>query len=154
MNKLKKLRSLSGKQRTTLARALLMIPLVSIALRLSDLRRTQRLLARRPPRATVGRTTEEALQEALVTARLVEVAARRGIWRANCLQRSLVLWALLRRSGIETDLRIGVGKEGSSIRFHAWLEHRGRVVNDRLDVADIYTPFETPIIPRGSRFTR
>ena len=85
---------------------------------------------------------------------LVEAAARRGPWPANCLQRSTVLWWLLRRRGVETDLRIGVRRRpgstgGESLLFHAWVEHDGLVLNDAPDIRSRFATFDRPIVPPG-----
>jgi hypothetical protein len=87
------------------------------------------------------------VDEATHVAELVELAARRGPWPANCLQRSIVLWALLRRQGISADLRLGVRKRpGMPVPdFHAWVELGDRVLNDRRDVRTEYAAFDQPI---------
>ncbi|HOS92053.1 MAG TPA: lasso peptide biosynthesis B2 protein [Armatimonadota bacterium] len=42
--------------------------------------------------------------------------------RRNCLTRSLMLYRMLRRRGVEVELRIGVRREGAEgIAGHAWL---------------------------------
>ena len=41
-------------------------------------------------------------------AELAAIAARHGLYRANCLHQSLALCSLLRRDGLQTRLRIGV----------------------------------------------
>src|SRR5207247_1266503 len=41
-------------------------------------------------------------------ARMVRIAATYGPFGAKCLPRSVVLWALLRRSGFDPELKIGV----------------------------------------------
>ena len=84
---------------------------------------------------------------------MVNVAARRGIWRANCLERPLATWWLLRRRSINADLRFGVRPDPSGSKFHAWLELGDDVVNDRPDVAELYRTFEQPIEPpRKAKF--
>jgi hypothetical protein len=56
---------------------------------------------------------------------------------------------LLRRRGIEADVRIGVryDTEGA-IKAHAWLEWNGEVLNDAADVARHYLPFNRPAFDR------
>jgi hypothetical protein len=59
-----------------------------------------------------------------------------------CLARSLTLWALLRRRGIETELRVGYRKRDGGIEGHAWLEYEGVSINE--DAAEIETYIVAP----------
>lgn len=59
----------------------------------------------------------------------------------TCLPRSLTLWWLLRQRGIESELRIGVRKDGEVINAHAWVVCRGEVVGD--SEYERYEPFES-----------
>ena len=119
--------------------ALLLLPTVALALRLLGLRRCQGLLARLSP----SRPAPPAGPRAEDGARLVSAAARYGPWRANCLQRALVLWWALRRLGRPGELRIGVRKRGGRLEAHAWVEQGGRT----FDTADErpYVPFAGPV---------
>jgi hypothetical protein len=74
-------------------------------------------------------------------ARLVNIAARHPFVWAMCLQRSLALREWLSHSGVPTTLRIGVRREGQGIQAHAWVEFKGRVLNDTERVNEIFTPF-------------
>lgn len=80
----------------------------------------------------------------------VEAAA--NVWRANCLQRSMTLWWMLRRRGQAADLRIGVRSEPERPAFHAWVEQSGVVLNDSPDVAERFAPFSPGVLPPGARF--
>jgi len=64
-------------------------------------------------------------------------------WRygASCLDRSVFLWFVMRQHSIEGDLRIGIASTNGTIDGHAWVEHRGWVLNDRLDIADDFAVF-------------
>jgi hypothetical protein len=59
--------------------------------------------------------------------------------RAQCLEQSLVLFLLLRRRGIGALLRIGV--QPFPFVAHAWVEHRGRPVNEHEDFVTRLAPF-------------
>lgn len=86
-----------------------------------------------------------------MVARWVDVAARRGVFRSNCLHRSLTLWWLLRRRGLENELRIGVRKGSDQMEAHAWVEYAGEVLNDAPAVRQDYVPFASAIVPAGAR---
>ncbi len=76
---------------------------------------------------------------------LVDIVARRHpVYRATCLPQSLVLWNLLRSNGYLAELRIGVGKNDGEFAAHAWVELEGSVINDLLEVVNLYSPIELP----------
>lgn len=77
--------------------------------------------------------------------RLAEKAERRGAVRPNCLERSLVLWWLLRRRGLPAELRIGARKQDAHFEAHAWVELAGQVLNDSETVHKHYARFDGPI---------
>ena len=85
------------------------------------------------------------LEHAERVSRLVEAASRDGLIHANCLQRSLVLWCLLRRQGISTDLCIGARKAAAGFEAHAWVQLDGAVLNDTGDMRERYAPFDRAI---------
>jgi hypothetical protein len=142
---------LSTPERWLLAKALALLPITAAALRVGGFRRTYAALARLAPKqATRAAPGGPALiQEAWTIARIVDAAARRGPCRAMCLSRSLALWWLLRRRGIEADLRIGVRKHDDRLEAHAWVELQGHVLNDGADVGEHFAPFGRAILPAG-----
>jgi len=149
----KRIRALSLSEWVALFQALVAIPLVVLALRLKGLRTTQRGLARIAPLKPPARADLIAARQ---YARIVTIAGNYGLLRPNCLQRSLVLWAILRRRHIVSQLRIGVAppRGAESMAFHAWLEMAGEVINDRSDVTTTYQPFEGAIDAVPSVFDR
>lgn len=124
--------ALPAAERTVLLQALLWLPATAAALRWRGLR---------PPGvAPAAGRAAPAVAPARITD-LVAVAARHGLVRGNCLSRSLTLRRLLRRAGIEAQLRIGVRRGPGGLEAHAWLELEGRPLNDSADVALRYAPF-------------
>ena len=59
----------------------------------------------------------------------------------------MLLWWLLRRRGMESELRIGVRKKAEVLEAHAWVEYQGCVLNDRSDVDQHFSPFAGAILP-------
>jgi hypothetical protein len=92
-----------------------------------------------------GPSPEIANLEAAQLSMIVELAARRRLVNATCLRRSLVLWYLLRREGIDSELRIGVRKEAEKIIGHAWVEIDGSVINDDVENIKQFTPMDLEI---------
>lgn len=147
VNSWRKFQKLSGCERSLLLQALLLLPLTAYLLRLFGFRRLYAAMAQwlPPKRNLIGtpRTAPKAI------ARLVQLASWHGFYAPNCLQRSLVLWGLLRRQGIESDLRIGVRKQTGQFEAHAWVEYEGCVLNDSQEVHQQFAPFAEAIRPVG-----
>ena len=72
-------------------------------------------------------------------ARTVDAVARRMPVRSKCLPRSLALWTMLQRAGIDATVRIGMRTDGSG-EAHAWVEHDGYPVGEEVD-PDALAPF-------------
>jgi hypothetical protein len=136
---------LTQVEQKLLLESLVVLPLVALAMRLCGFAATQRGLNYFLPlptrhRAGAGCPTSDVV-------RMVGAAARHGGWRSSCLQRSLVLWWLLRRQGDGADLRIGVRRLDGKLQAHAWVEDGGRVLNDDADATADFAPFDAPILP-------
>lgn len=107
------------------------------ALKTLGLRRSVRLARR-----LAGRVPEDGgLPDSTVAdiARQVATAAAFYPGRAQCLEQSLALYILLRRRGVGAQLRIGV--QPFPFVAHAWVEHRGRPVNEQEDFVTRLAPF-------------
>ena len=152
VHKWRRLRQLSPPQKRLFLRSLILLPAAAALIRLRGLGWVQqRALSRRPvpPPELDNRSQIDLVHEAVDA---VNLAARRGPWRANCLQRSIVLWRELLRLGVSGDLRIGMRSEGAQPEMHAWVEVDSQVINDRPDVASRFRPFDEPILPPQARF--
>ena len=138
---MKKFLSLTFGEKLIFIEAVAMFPIIRVALRLFGLRHSQRFLS---PAAN-GRNADRTEAEVERLSYLVGAAANNRLLRANCLERSLLLWRALRRRGCAADIRIGVSNEANQFKAHAWVEINGAVLNDRLDVATEYAPFSGAI---------
>jgi Transglutaminase-like superfamily len=63
------------------------------------------------------------------------------IKKAECLHQSILAADILLRKGVSVDLRIGVSK--SDFSAHAWVEYKGRVINDKPEVHETYNVIMT-----------
>lgn len=145
---IRKIRSLW--QRDAIARklfvqALLLLPWVALGLKLLGLQRTQRFMGRLFPKAAEPPNPEECRAVILTTVRQVRGAVLYCQPWANCLKKSLVLWALLRHQGIDSELRIGIRRDGGPFEAHAWIEYQGYVLNDSSDVHQRFAMFDQAI---------
>lgn len=137
---------LSGNEKKLLAVSLLLLPATVAAHRALGFRRLQRLLERLLPDSRRPRKSDaEDLKLAQSVSRVVQIASHRGILHPSCLQQSIYLRWLLARKGLAADLRIGVRKRNNRFEAHAWIEYRGRVLNDSADVQTRYRPLTDTI---------
>ena len=134
--------------------------MIAVAVKRAGLRRVQARLQRTFTSSRARLSRDETLEAARRTAWAIGVVAQRGLWPANCLQRSLALWWFLGRRGIPSDLRIGVrrrprteGDRALDFEFHAWVEHTGVVVNDAPNVRALYATFDQVIAPEDARWS-
>jgi len=109
-----------------LALALVLLPPVSVGLRLVGLRRALALVEALSPARR--RCAEDDPRGAPRTAWLVEVAARCWRPRPTCLAKALVVLSLLKRRGLPAQLVVGVTKARGPLEGHAWVELGGAVV--------------------------
>lgn len=134
---LRKLQQLSLSEWWLLAQAQTLLALTLCAVRVLGVSRWQSVLtqlarSRKTHVAGSHQTVNDSRKTATI-ARMVNIAAHHGVFRANCLQRSLVLWCLLRRSGIESEIRFGARKNEGELEGHAWVECDGVVLNESQD---------------------
>ncbi len=129
-------RDLSGGDRRAALVMALLVPLLHISVRVFDYQRTRRWLANHIPPG-VPRTPHTDSLDRWVTA-TTRVQAYSPL-PGNCLSRSLALWWMVRRAGVDATLQLGVSLAG---RFaaHAWVEANGQVLNDTQDVTTRYAP--------------
>jgi len=117
--------SLPPDERGNLIRLMLLQPTISLALRLWGYRRTLTWLERHSGNPDPRAATTEELAAAQRIAELAAIAGRRGPVATTCLRQSLAVHWLLRRRGLNTQIRIGVDKLGASPDMHAWVELHG-----------------------------
>ena len=129
--------------------SLLLLPLTALALRIIGFRRLKTALATLAPLQETGlpRSTDSLMERAIVTEKIVRVAAWHGFYRSNCLHQSLVLWWLLRWQGLASQLRFGVNKDEGKFKAHAWIEILGTPLNESEDVYQRYAAFDFALEP-------
>jgi hypothetical protein len=112
--------------------------LADLALHAGGLRRAVRSAQRFAGRPPIDDSPAAA---ALVAATVHRVAVAASLYprRALCLEQSLALHVLLARRGVSNELRIGVRQ--LPFYAHAWVEHRGRPINEREEFVRTLAPF-------------
>ena len=118
---------LPWRDRLLLVKALAVLSIVSLLLRAFPVQRVYRMLGGSDLNTDPARSDQRAagMARALSIARIFEIAARHTPLTSTCLPRSLTLWWLLRREGLEARLRLGARKHGERFQAHAWVEHGG-----------------------------
>jgi Transglutaminase-like superfamily len=141
---LRRFRALESNARGLFLRAAVLLPLISLSLRLRGFRATQATLQKRIGSAVSSHyePTDPAKGEhAALTARMVRSAAIRSFGPATCLEKALVLWWLLGRQGIGSRVRIGTRKIGKKFEAHAWVECDGVALNEPEEAHKHYAAF-------------
>ena len=106
----------------------------------------------RRPRARTLPVVEEADDRRIRShAHFVSLAARYPRRWSWCLQSSLALREWLAQGGVFADLRIGVQKYNGQLQAHAWLEYKGKVLNDGAGAVEGYVPLRSD---RGKLLSR
>ncbi|MBI3467553.1 MAG: lasso peptide biosynthesis B2 protein [Planctomycetes bacterium] len=148
----RRLRQLSWSDRWLLAQALVLLPLAWVAVRCVGFRRLRAALLRFTPRQPAGSclAAEHEVKTARHYAGIVGIAARRGLVRGNCLQRTLTLWWLLARTSISSEVHVGVRSVAGRLEAHAWLEVGGQIIADHADIRRHYIPFDRALLSSSS----
>ena len=123
--RLRRFSALPRPAKSLFLRAALLLPLLSLSLRLRGFTSTRRSLQKFLGFRETSVLRKTADEKVGMSARMVLAAARYSPIRSTCLERSLALWWLLGRQGISTQLRIGVRKDGAKFGAHAWVERDG-----------------------------
>lgn len=145
-HKLTRFRQLTPQQRSTFLRAAVLLALLWPCLRLWGFRRVHAWLDSGHGESKENlMPADESAQMAQATAHMVDLAARHGFYRANCLPSSLALQHLLQRQGVASVLRVGVRKVNNQLEAHAWVEHDGTPLIDGPDVHERFAAFGSAI---------
>lgn len=134
LTRLQKLRRLPAEERWLLVQSAVLLPIVHLALKFISVARLQGLVTRAMRAPRPRQISPQA------TARMVRIAAHRGLYHFKCLDQSLVLGWLLRRHGTDARIVFGARKEDNQMEAHAWVEVDGLALND--DIHQHFSPFE------------
>ena len=106
---LQRYKALDPEARKLFGRAVRLLPLITVSLRLRGFKKTKEALQRKLSRTQEAGARPESAGEAVQrTCRMVRAGARYAAMRPTCLEESLVLWYLLQNQNLMADLRIGV----------------------------------------------
>ena len=146
LESLRRFSALGRPAQALFLRALGMLPLVSLSLRLRGFHRTRTTLERHLSLSPAPEDGESVKKQAALTAHMVHAADRHGVVHPSCLAKSLTLWWLLGRQGITSRLRIGVRKENGKLEAHAWVEREGAALNEPEEPHRHYAAFDRELL--------
>src|SRR5437762_1618232 len=135
MNPVRKLLALPTADKWLVCKVAITLPLVEGGLRLLGLQVVARLLG---SWATPSVVPMESSREVERQARLLSMVLNRHPFGGKCLSRSLTLWWYLRRTGIKSEVRLGIRKSGRKLLGHAWVEYQGQPVAEPPGVCERY----------------
>jgi hypothetical protein len=136
-------RSLTGTERRVVLEAAAALPATWLALRLAGFNACRAALAPTDVAAAADAHPEDTTEMAKRIARLQTATARNLFFRATCLEQSLALCWMLRRRGMNPELRIGARKEANRLEAHAWVELNGAALDGVSGEHKHFVPFET-----------
>jgi len=137
--RLERLRALSSAQWLVVISSLFLVPATQLSLHLRGFSSTAGTLARWSRRSPIPSDLEGARE----SAEAVNLVAGRAVVGARCLGRSLVLWFILRRRGIDAEFVIGAdAPRKGELEAHAWVEVAGVPVNDAPNVRERFGSFD------------
>jgi hypothetical protein len=125
-------------------RAAVLLPVISVSLKIRGFGGTQKALQNFLPSKTGKGIDNNATgaERVRLAVRMVNAAARHGLGRPTCLEKSLALWWLLRREGTVSRVRIGARKAAGKFEAHAWVERDGVALNEPGDEHQHYASFD------------
>jgi hypothetical protein len=114
-----------------LLQAAIALPLTEAALRVFGYRRTRRIVERVLRRGHHPRDAAVDADTVIASTLLaVGIANRRLPVHAACLARSVVVWGLLGRQGVSSEIVLGVRSAEHGVEAHAWVEYDGKALSD------------------------
>jgi hypothetical protein len=143
--RLQRFRALAPEVRGIFIRAAVLLPLISLSLRVRGFRATQQSLQNLSIPSRAGKfAREEAAdgERVKMVIWMVNAAARYGWGRSTCLEKSLALWWLLQQQGTASSVRIGARKVDGKFEAHAWVERDGVALTEPQDEHRHYATFD------------
>ena len=130
---LRRLRTLTGGQRTLLLEATVRLALVRLAIVLVPFRLIAPRLAAPVREASAQDTADVARLRQVSWA--IEAVSRRAPWRCKCLEQGIAAKLMLRRRRFANTLYLGVTRDNEQLVAHAWLRSGDVCVTGGSDVA-------------------
>ena len=126
--------------------AMFLLPCIAISLNLFGYKKTKASMDYFIKKKSFDKDTLDVNKDTIYQiARMIKIAATYGPYRANCLKQCLLLWWLLARNGVVSEIKFGVNKqtglEHKEMKAHAWVDYKGEILIDSLETQALYTDF-------------
>jgi hypothetical protein len=125
-------RTLEPWERRLIIEMFFLLPATWLVLRLLGFNRARRMAEFKLPYDSTA-IDQTAMERAQRYAQLTSIAARYGVYKANCLHQSLALCWLLRKQELPAHIRIGVKPNTQAFQAHAWVELDGVALGQEVD---------------------
>ncbi len=144
IKRLKQFQKLSINEKKVLCLSMLSLPIIAVLLHTLGFNKTKSFLSRFIPVETSLRVPQkEEMLEIYSIANSIHIASRHNIYKANCLKQALLLWFVLGRKSIYSEIKIGIQKEDeSTFGAHAWVECNGEPLIDSQDTIENFSTFK------------
>ena len=119
---------LSFHEKKWLLSMLILLPVISAALRIFRFNRSHAWLLRHSQGSGFIQADSADLKASERLAQLANIAGRRGVITATCLRQAMLLQWWLRRRGLDAKLKLGARIEEGQFDAHAWVELEGRAL--------------------------
>jgi hypothetical protein len=142
--RIEQLRALSLHEWWLMITAMVLLPLVALSLWVVGFKRIKAIMSRFiAADVNLVAADKSEMEMARTISRMVAIAARHGLYRANCLKQSIVIWWLLMRQGIYSEICIGIDKDpGNKFKAHAWVECGGINLSESEGVQQKFAAFD------------
>ncbi|HEY3070897.1 MAG TPA: lasso peptide biosynthesis B2 protein [Gaiellaceae bacterium] len=119
-----------------LARMIAWAPGLPVLKRALPLPRLVALMEKAPRR----RSRDRELERRIVRMARLIYRGRRGTFRDNCLERSLVTYRFLGRAGADPELVVAMSKRDEGLHGHVWVTVEGIPVHEDPADLEVYVP--------------
>jgi hypothetical protein len=149
LKRIERFTALNFRGKLLLLKLTLIVAIIEISLRLLGFKKVVALLLRFAKKTKSATDISEKIQK---YKKLIFLVSRIFPFAGKCLARSLALWWLLRNSGIETELKIGMQKKDGKMAGHAWVEYQEKPLVFNQNVAYNYTVLDKLVLPKSAEF--
>lgn len=136
-------------ERDSFVLATILLPITTLSVRALGFWRCYSLVAGKAMRSVRRHADADHRISAHVARGVRRAAAWTALLPADCLPRSLVLFGLLRRVGVDASFRLGVRALTGRFEAHAWVEVGGRPVDEDAPADLVYGSFDLDGVHAG-----
>lgn len=141
--------SLPGRHKVIFLKIALIVPLVEIGVKTLKFKRTFNILRSLASRKSKHPENEQNLVYSHIDQ--AYIYHKQFFSFGNCLARCLTIWFLLKREGIETEIKFGMKKETEKLLAHSWIEYEGQALIRKSEIDENYIPFSESILTEVSK---